>query len=326
MRCTRSPRGTRLNGACFRWLAVVLAVAGSAGAQSTAFQVPAACGSEAEFRERLAALAGVDATRAMPSSLVITADGGGGFRLTLGVGGETRELVHPDCRVLFRSALVIAATAANPELELDDAALELPPAAPAPPYTSQTTPAAPVPAEAPQHAAKPERTSNRVLRGSVAAGAGIGLGVAPNAAPVFELRAAAHFNRWAATLSGHYFPPSVATSEGRRVEIQGAGARLAGRVAPHRLVALSLGLEADWLHGEGGGDISSPTKDSAWAVAPLAEVALVPWQNRHFSFEIAALGRVALLRPVFEVTGYGTVYEVPRLGFVGSARGAWHFP
>lgn len=318
-----------MNGARCRGLALALASLGSAGAQSAAFQLPEGCGTEADFRERLAALAGVDATRAMPSSLVVAPDSASGFRLTLRLGEETRELVHTDCRVLFRSALVIAATAANPELELDDAALELPPASPAPPPPPPAMSTAPAPAaaaERPAPAAKPERAANFVVRGSLALGAGVGLGVVPSVVPVVELRAGAHLGRWAATLSGQYFPPSTATSEGRSVEIQGAGARLAGRVTPHRLLALSLGLEADWLHGHGEGDIPSPTNDSAWAVAPFAEVALVPWQTRHFSFEIAALGRMALLRPVFEVTGYGTVYEVPRLGFVGSARGAWHFP
>lgn len=320
-----------MHGELLRCFAVVLVVARSAAAQSTAFQLPAECGTEAEFRERLAALAGVDATKAMPSSLVIAADGAGGFRLTLRVDEEARELVHPDCRVLFRSALVIAATAANPELELDAAALALPPVSSAPPPPRPATTAAPasLPSATREQAtptAPNDRGSRVVVRGSIAAGAGIGLGMVPNAAPVVELRAAAHVERWAATLSGKYFAPSTATSEGRSVEIQGAGAQLAGRVALHPVLALSLGLEADWLHGRGSAGIPSPTNDSAWTVAPLAELALVAWESQQFSFEIAALGRVALMRPVFEVTGYGTVYEVPRLGFVGSARGAWHFP
>jgi len=307
-----------------RYFALVALVAARAGAQSSAFELPSECGSEAEFRERLGALAGVDATRAMPSSLVIAADDTGGFRLTLGLGGETRVLAHTDCRVLFRSALVIAATTANPELELEGLPAEPAPTVPAPVPAPASTAASPP--ERPASKPKTERSPGIPVQGSLAAGVGIGVGIVPKAAPVFELRAAAHFGRWAAALSGQYLLPAVATSEGRSVDIQGAGARLTGRVTPHRLVALSLGVEADWLHGHGSTGISSPTNDSAWTVAPLAEVALVPWQSRHFSFEIAALGRVALLRPVFEVTGYGTVYEVPRWGFVGSARAAWHFP
>ena len=308
-----------------RWFVLAVAVAGHAGADSPVFRVPAECGTEAEFRERLGALASVDATNAMPSALVIAPDVAGGFRLTLGLGGETRELVHTDCRVLFRSALVIAATAANPELQLDDTGSEPLPAPLAAP-TPTTAPAPPpAPATPPPPEPKTEPHAGVPLRGSLAAGAGVAVGVVPKAAPAFELRAAAHLGIWAASLSGHYFLPARATSEGRTVDIQGVGARLAGRVTPHHLVALSLGLEADWLEGHGGAGISSPTNDSAWTVAPLAEVALVPWQNDNFSFEIAGLGRIAVLRPVFEVTGYGTVYEVPRLGFVGSARGAWHF-
>jgi hypothetical protein len=110
------------------------AVAPPARAQSR-ITVPVGCGSDAEFVSELERLTGAPAALAEPASVSIEPHAQGGFELRLALAGEQRTLRDPDCRVLWRSALVIVAAASRAPSE---------PPAPAP-----AAPAAPAPAPAP---------------------------------------------------------------------------------------------------------------------------------------------------------------------------------
>jgi hypothetical protein len=143
-----------------------------AAAQGATFSVPAGCGSEAELNSEISRLTG--GVRAPePRSLVIGAVGGGqgGYELRLALGDGVRVLHDPECRVLFRSAIVIVAAAAgvqapespppeSPPPESPPPAAPgspaLPPAMPAStPASSASPPAAP---PAPPPVATPPRT------------------------------------------------------------------------------------------------------------------------------------------------------------------------
>jgi hypothetical protein len=287
-------------------------LASHASAEGARFDVPPECGSEPEFRAELGRLVGPDAERAFPASLSIRRDEANAtFVLALEVRGRARELTHADCRVLFRSALVVAAASVKTE---------------EPPATPPASAPAPAPV-APAHPAPRTRSEpGSPLRGSVAIGAGLALGVLPGAAGAFELRGGLSSGRFGAVLAGRYLPARFVETGGRGVDIQGVGLRLAGsfRLLPE--LSVSAGVDADWLSGSGSTGIASPQTDSAWAVAPSLELAVIPLQTKDLAIEIAAEGRLALQRPTFEVTGFRQVYEMPSLGMFALARGVWRFP
>lgn len=312
-----------------RWLETVVAifaatsvllVQGPARAQATGFDAPRECGTEGEFRDGLARLLGAAAERAWPTTLVIAREPSGAeYHLTLEVQGERRELLHADCRVLFRSAIVIAAVTVDPTVRIP----EEPPAAPA---ARTQPPPPPPPPEGPVKPPEESKSAGAPLRGNVAVGGGLALGVLPGATGVVEVRGGVASGRFGGTLGAQYFTPREATTAGRSAELQGLGLRAAASFAPHPLVTVSVGMSADWLVGRGSAELSSPVQDSAWALAPSLELALTPRLTRAVSLELGVTGQVNLQRPTFEVTGFGEIYQMPRASLLAVARGVFHFP
>jgi len=288
-------------------------------AQTARFDVPAECGDELGFSSELARLAGADAERARPALLRIVRDGDGPYRLTLVVGSGTRVLEHADCRVLLRSAAVIAAAS----FKAETAAAPPPSAAPlpAPPAPVPAVPPASVPSARDTKATRPAR-----LEGNLAAGVGVAAGVVPNVTGAVELRGGVLAGLFGASLGVRYFPARFVAVEGRGVEVWGLGLRGAAVVAPLSVLRVSVGLDADHLSGRGSGAITRPGRDSAWTVAPSAELAGIPFRTEHLALEVAAEGRYALARPVFVVTGFQDLYRVPSWGMLLVLRGAWRFP
>jgi len=290
-------------------------------AQATGFDAPRECGTEGEFRDGLARLLGAAAERAWPTTLVIAREPSASFyHLTLEVQGEKRELVHADCRVLFRSAMVIAAVTVDPTVRLPEEPPPPPPAEPSPaPPPPPVETAKPKPSNATTHDGAP-------WRGNVAVGGGLALGVLPGATGVVEVRGGLTSGRFGATLGAQYFIPREASSAGRSARLQALGIRGAASFAPTPLLAASVGMSADWLVGRGSADLSSPVQDSAWALAPFLELALTPKLTRSVSLELAVTGQANLQRATFEVTGFGEIYRMPPASLLVVARGVFHFP
>ncbi|HEY3495185.1 MAG TPA: hypothetical protein VGK73_10885 [Polyangiaceae bacterium] len=298
-----------------RSVALAMLLVRPVAAQDQGFQLPAECGSEAEFSDELGRLVGAEAERARPTTLAISrASPEEDYRLTLVVGGERRDLSHADCRVLFRSALVIAAASVRPPAESEPA--EAPP--PVPPPPPPPPPPEPLPVEEPSEPGLP-------VGGSLSGGVGLALGVLPEPALVLELRGAVLVGMFGFSLSGKYLPPRVVAEDGREVDIHAFGLRPALLVTPIEQFSLSAGVDIDLLAGAARGGIATPGEDSAWTVAPSLELALIPINTKHLALEVALQGRFAVQRPVFEVTGFGEVYQVPPLGMLAVARGVWHF-
>lgn len=295
-------------------------------AQPNEFEVPAECGSELEFHAELERLAGADASRAQPSLVRIERDAAtGAYHLTLEVAGRRRELEHADCRVLVRSAAVIAAAsvkadASSPPSDTSAAPVAAAPVATTPPAVNDAPAETQLPARDSSHT-----NAERGWQGHLALGGGIALGGVPAATPAAELRGGLAHGAWGATLAARYFAPQTATAEGRTANIRGYGLRAAALSTPTTWLALSLGLDVELLVGRGGNGVALPATDSAWTLAPSAEVAIIPIQNRHLALELAASARVALVRPIFEVGGFGELYRVPSFGMAALARGVWHF-
>lgn len=116
----------------------------------TRFEVPGGCGTEAEFRSEIERLTGSTAAAGGPVSLVIEALGArqGGYEMRLTVGDAPRVLRDPECRILFRSAIVITAAASRPASPPSSAPVEPSPPSPAP-RPSPSAPGASPPAATP---------------------------------------------------------------------------------------------------------------------------------------------------------------------------------
>lgn len=281
-------------------------------ASDSVFELPPGCGSRGEFQSELERLAGAHAAQAYPLKLSISETASGDpsarFRLVLEMRGERRELTHADCGALFRGAVVIAAASVKPPPAVAPKTEPQRPNEPA-------TPPSPVP-----------RADSLTFRGGVSLGAGAALGVLPGAAAMLELRASLELERWGFSLAGKFLPTKHVAQEGRGVDLITAGGRGAGTFRPVRPLLLSAGVDVDWLQGTGDAGISNRQTDSAWSVAPSLELGLIPFESRYLRIEVAAQGRVAVLRPRFVVTGFRDLYRVPSFGGAGLVRGAFTFP
>jgi hypothetical protein len=105
----------------------------------------------------------------------------------------------------------------------------------------------------------------------------------------------------------------------RGVEIRAFGGRIALLYRPVQFLRLSAGLEADLMFGRGTG-VATPLSDAAWSLAVSAELAAIPVSLAGLELELALQGRYALLRPRFQIDGFGDAYRVPPWGGGGVIR------
>lgn len=336
----------------------VLGAALASPAQTPAeplFQVPEGCGTEADYQEKLEELVGDAVAAAQPTALAITAAIEGGYELRLRLGDELRELRDRDCHTLFDSAVVIAAAAwrGAPGAITPGAITRGPAALPGDSKPIQATPAptrrASAPARPPRAASTPPgarprpptlervvapqpnavastRATRREHVAGVSIGAGISGGVLPQVGAMLELGASLEPAPWGASFGLRYWPERGTARAGRDVDLTAMGGRAAGLVAFGSNARVSVGLEVNRLSGTGGEAVSRRDSAAAWHVASSFGLSAIPWNVGHLRLELVALGRVALIRPRFVVTGFGDVYRVPPFGADAILRGVWLFP
>jgi hypothetical protein len=280
------------------WL--VLLSGGHAQAQAR-FEVPAGCGSRAELRSELERLLEPDAVdAALPRSLHIARDDGGDYALRLELADDTREMRDPDCRVLFKTAVVVAAAAVDPRLQRE-------------------------PAVADAAREQPERESASWHAG-VALGAGAALALLPKPALLLQLSGELADGDFGVMLGARYLASASQDADGgRSVSIAGLGGRLAGFHDPAPWLRLQLGVIADRLSGEGGGAAIREASDSGLALAVAADAVLTPLRLGALRLSLGIGGHFALIRPSFEVDGYGPLYRVPAFGGSAIAELGWAF-
>jgi hypothetical protein len=328
----------------FVWVVCgVWGVASPALAQQR-FEVPAACGTREEFAGEVVRLLGTDANAgALPDELTIEpTQGATGYRLQLTLGTERRELADPDCRTLFRSAVVITAAAARrealptPPPQAADVAVETPAAATtaeaAVPAANGEAPSVQVPA--PGEAPRVATAANRTARDSVAAkrappptpvrlgvglGAAVGIGTVPGVGPSVELDTRLTVGVGSAKVAASYWFAKRAERDGRGVRIDALALRATGGLNVTPYLNVALGVAVARLVGSGRSVAASST-DVVWDLLPVLEVAATPWKFRHFSVELGARGQVSSSRPRFVVTGYGDIYRVPLFGGEATIR------
>jgi hypothetical protein len=284
-------------------------------------QLPPECGSPTEFTRELERLLGDQVAEGRPISLVIfPRDGAGAYTLRLQLRNETRELRDPDCRALFRSAVVISAAAVRPELRdvPETTVVERPPPATAAPSSKGLPPdlkARPV-----LRAEPATQTDGETWRPGIHAGAGAMAGLLPGVAPMLELGGSAARGKWGLFGAARYLPRARTTDdEGRGVAIWALGGQVALFLEPAEWIRLSAGLAVHWLEGEGVG-VAQKLTDSAWSLSSLIEATFIAWQARDLRVELGLQGHGSIVRARFEIGGLGEVYRVPPFSGAAVAR------
>lgn len=263
--------------------------------------VPADCGTaeefEAELRRRF------EREVYLPSiALTITpapAAEPARYHLHLSVAQETRELEDSDCRALFRAAVVVTATIVLSESEAEPSA---PP--PAPVAAPPPAPPAPSSVEAPE--------ARRAFRLGGSLGAGVSVGLVPQAAPAFTLEGRALFAPgFGFGLAGHYVTEeSYEDDAGRGVTVDAWGGRAFGLYQPIPYLLTGLGASASKLNGTGQG--SGGRSDSAWAAGPTAGLWFVPLPRLPVWLAVGGELYWNVLRPVFAFDNYGEIFSSSR--------------
>jgi hypothetical protein len=287
--------------------------------------VPEGCGSERELRAELLRLLGPEgAQAALPERLQISRAGEGDYALSLELAGESRTMRDADCRALFKTAVVVAAAIVSPHKnEAPPRSASSVPLDEAPPPTAQDVSAPPP--RASQARSEPERAGPAATwRGSAAIGAGGMISLLPQLAAMFELSGTLGYGDVGLALGARYLMPSEAQAGGARsVSIYGLGGRLLGFYEPADWVRLHAGIAADRLTGEGSGEALLQASDSGAAVAVALEAEAVPARFGDLRISIGIAAHYALVRPSFEIAGFGPLYRVPAAGGSAIVRGAW---
>ncbi|HEU5073902.1 MAG TPA: hypothetical protein VFU02_07010 [Polyangiaceae bacterium] len=319
------------------------------------FVAPPECGSREEFLTEVRALqrAGAESTRV--TSVAIQERAAGVFELRLDGPEGGRVLTDPDCRTLFRSAVVIAAAAGS-----DSTSEGAAPAAPIPASVTQANPPAPPPAAtsvepAPVAPSPPARQQPVPAAGAalapvpapsvvepvprvpdslpaseaggyylrLAAGGGATTGLSPELALLLELGVAYGSETWGGSVVMKYLPPSSATTEGDLgLELETIGGRSGLFYAPLSFLRVEAGLAVYRLTARGTG-ITHPSTDSVWMAAPELEVMAVVRLSTSWALELGPQGRVGLTQPTFRVQPETEVFQVPRFGAALVFRVQW---
>jgi len=289
-------RGTPARGLwlrCLAWWVVYAGFGPISHASAIAVAVPANCGSERELRQGLSSLGGQAAASADSIRLEITPQGDDEFELQLDIGDERRVLTDRDCRTLFRSAIVMLASA-----------LEAP---------AERVAAEPNAARAPEHS----------VHVSVAVGGGAVVGVVPKLGARVDVQTSLEHRWFGAQLGLHWVAPrsELATSRlGARVTDYGL--RAAALFVPWPWLRAVLGIELNYLHAS---SLPAALDGSNALLTPsaVAETTLRVVRIGGAYLDVALWGQWALSRPQFEIEGFGSVYRLPRFAGGALARLGW---
>jgi len=154
---------------------------------------------------------------------------------------------------------------------------------------------------------------------------GVSSGVVPGWGLALEASVQLEERPWAVALALRHWPERGQTLDGRSVLVSATGGRATAlfRVAP----ALDVlgGIELNRLVGEGSANVRGPVSDVAWQLAPVLGINLITMDVGYLRLELGALARLSVVRPRFEVTGFGTLYRAPPLGADAIIRGVLLF-
>lgn len=324
-------------------------VAANALAQGR-FDVPERCGTRVEFEQQIASRVGADAPEVLEKTDLRIAAEDSGYRLTLGVGTEHRELTDLHCEDLLRAAVVIIVSRWQAPAQRGDGTVEPTSRGPADAALGaatedQAASGMGAPAAENAHSVGKPRSMTTVSavtspRGSVALGAlprhpesswqigaevGIGYGMQPNLGPVLGLRVAHEYRAFGLATRLRGLPANEQRdANGRGVSVAGLGGSIGGYYRATPWLNIEAGLSCHYLHGRG---LGSTNVDAAGVVAlgPTASAWVTPWWSDSVFTAIGAEAHVDLLRPRFEILEYGQVFRVATLGATAFMAAGYHF-
>lgn len=270
----------------------------AAAAAPTTGTIAPGCGTLAEFDRALDARLGDE--RARPPTALSIGRHGAGYVLSLQVGGERRVLRDPNCRELFRAAVVVAVAAAVSETRTD--ARE------------------PEPATALEKRGTSRETAARSAGFGLGLAGGVHQGYTPVPALALELEARFSVARAAVGLALRYLAPGAEVDgSGRGVDVSAVGVLLTGSYAPSPAWEGRLGFGAFRLDGTGTGSVDDRS-DYAWSAGPVVGASFYPLRYARFTAGLGVEGEWHVVRPAFRILDYGEVYRVSRFGGTALVR------
>lgn len=331
--------------------------------QTPTVDVPGECGSRVAFLDEVKALQRTATARFTVSEVTIVRRDAGTYELRLVSPEGSRVVVDADCRTLFKTAAVIAATLAEPTAAATsiapptatepgasagavDATPSLPQAVALAPLEPKAVPAeaaptarrssaerstaeqAPKTPPAPVRAATPAVTTEPPSVGDstamqLGAGAAGFAGLSPDPHLGLEVLAGLTGKRWGGHVAARLLPPRSMLVRNR------LGLRetvWGGRLSASHLVAPWLRVSlgmSGYWFSAQGVGISEPSTDGVGLLAPELEVVAAVLARPAFRAEMGLQGRVGLTQPRFEVEAGQVVYELPRLGGAAVLRILW---
>ena len=244
----------------------------------------------------------------------------GRFRLTLAIGATQQKLEASSCAQLARAGALFVALIMDPsrgDPPGETASDAGPPPAPAP----SAAPARP-PEEHDAHAGRREVS---VL---TAAGIVIDVGTLPRAEPLGALDVGVRYRRVEVSLQGTLGPAQDKTLRGAAgARLEPLSAMLAPCYAPLVTGLLRVGPcargELGWIHAQGIGLSQTRTANAAW-LSLGGELAAWLSLGQTFEARLGAGVLVPVMRPNFELTGLGSVFE-PGVAVRAGAAGVIRF-
>lgn len=290
---------------------------------------PSSCGSaatfESELRKRLD-----EATRAglPPTELSITRVEQS-YLLRLRVGADEREIIDASCEDLFHAAVVVVASlaetresSASPSSASagtpGQSSTPAPSASPSPPRQAlPRVPASPLPPRVPPANADAAYSAIAPRWGAELA-VGASVGVLPEPALALKGEVSATWNDFGVAASIRFLPSVTSRDEAQRgVRADAWGAHVGAQVQPLDALLLQAGAAGYRLSGVGVGSLVR-SSDAVWGFGPVIGAKLLPLRLKSSWVSLGLEGQLELLRPRFEILGYGEVFRAPQFLLSGS--------
>jgi hypothetical protein len=231
----------------------------------------------------------------------------GRWSLTLAIGAARQTLEASSCAQLARAGALFVALLMDPSHRDPPADAASDAGAPSPP--------APAPLAAPPApiAARDARAGQREVAVLAAAGVMIDVGTLPRAELLGALEVGIRYRRVEVSLQGTAGSSQDKTVNGPTgARLRPLSAMLTPCYAPLVAGPLRLGPcargEVGWIHAEGIGVSPSRVTDAAW-FSLGGELAAWLRLSAHFEARVGAGFLVPVVRPNFELTGLGSVFE-----------------
>jgi hypothetical protein len=300
------------------------------------FEVPASCGSERELDQELTKLVNSSPAAQRPRvELTSTVDA---FRLEVATRDGPRVLSDPDCRVLFRTAVLIVALAMADEQATDHGKATVAPTpegdrTDAPPtyneeaaISSNTADAAPTPGPPTVRSRVRGRASNPWF-GTASVVAGVAAGLVPMFGAGLGLSAGLQRGAWGVLLGARYLTPREQLNRNAQgVRVDAFTANLSLTFDPTAAWGLGVGLEGAALRGQGSPNLASQQTEFVWLYGPRLQGVWRPLRSSYVDLELGLAGSYFPDNARFQFNDGRLMYATSHISGEGWLGAHWRFP